>query len=417
MRQKHHNRRGFALVIVLSLMTILVLIIYAISLIGRVDNQLGATAVYQTQARQNALLGLRLSLAKLQQTAGALSSVTGSAEVLSTSLPENSRWTGVWQNLSATPIWLVSGESLPSDFSASFSFGATSGSNPPPVISDLQDNVVLVGNGSTNTTASRYLSGDAVLVPKEMISVQSASSSLTVELGHYAYWVGDEGVKLSAQLPGVNPPPSPAPSVHGINKIEYSWTPDTSNLANVVSYEQLSESGAGSTTRKTTFHSVTLQHLGFIAGNIQRTGLVNVNTALSRVWQGVAGTFDSGTTLYRRRNFANEIIDASGSGPYLTVDEFLTSAALENAVDRLSGVTVAEFRSVMEDWFTVRSDTFRIRAYGDAMNPADEGVAGATPESVAYCEAIVQRTNQDAPLGNGKKFVITYFRWLGPDDI
>ena len=157
-------------------MTILVLIIYAISLIGRVDNQLGATAVYQTQARQNALLGLRLSLAKLQQTAGALSSVTGSAEVLSTSLPENSRWTGVWQNLSATPIWLVSGESLPSDFSASFSFGATSGSNPPPVISDLQDNVVLVGNGSTNTTASRYLSGDAVLVPKEMISVQSASS-------------------------------------------------------------------------------------------------------------------------------------------------------------------------------------------------------------------------------------------------
>ena len=66
---------------------------------------------------------------------------------------------------------------------------------------------------------------------------------------------------------------------------------------------------------------------------------------------------------------------------------------------------------------TVRSDTFKIRAYGDAMNPADVGVAGARPEAVAYCEAIVQRTNDDDPLGHGEKFVITYFRWLGPDDI
>ena len=71
----------------------------------------------------------------------------------------------------------------------------------------------------------------------------------------------------------------------------------------------------------------------------------------------------------------------------------------------------------MEDWFTVRSDTFRIRAYGDAMNPAGADDPNATPESVAYCEAIVQRTTIDDPGGNGKKFVITYFRWLGPDDI
>lgn len=73
--------------------------------------------------------------------------------------------------------------------------------------------------------------------------------------------------------------------------------------------------------------------------------------------------------------------------------------------------------NVVRPMLAVRSDTFRIRAYGDAMNPADASDSNATPESVAYCEAIVQRTNEPDPGGNGKKFVITYFRWLGPDDI
>ena len=64
MRTEHRDSSGFALVIVLSLMTILVLVIYAISLVGRVDTQLGTTTIYQTQARQNSLLGLRLSLGR-----------------------------------------------------------------------------------------------------------------------------------------------------------------------------------------------------------------------------------------------------------------------------------------------------------------------------------------------------------------
>ena len=85
--------------------------------------------------------------------------------------------------------------------------------------------------------------------------------------------------------------------------------------------------------------------------------------------------------------------------------------------EEITTVTQDDIRIVLTPLLAVRSDTFRIRAYGDAMNPADAGLAGATPESVAYCEAIVQRTTEDDPGGNGKKFVITYFRWLGPDDI
>ena len=80
-------------------------------------------------------------------------------------------------------------------------------------------------------------------------------------------------------------------------------------------------------------------------------------------------------------------------------------------------MTAQEFITDVSPILAVRSDTFRIRAYGDAMNPADADDVNVTPDSVAYCETIVQRTNEDDSGGNGKKFVITYFRWLGPDDI
>lgn len=406
------NKRGFALVIVLTLLAVLVLVTYAISLVGRIDTQMGSTTVYQISARQNALLGMRLSLAAIQQSAGSLTAVTGTADVLSSSLAKNSRWSGVWSNATAAPVWLVSGGVEPATFNPAYSFGPDIANRGPSVISSSVENIVLVGNGSTNTITSRYLEGDAVLVPRVSIPSSSGGSS-----GHYAYWVGDEGVKLTVKLPGTNPPAPPAPDTFAISLIQYSWTPDQANVPKAISYEQLTEAGAGATTIKNTFHSATLLHGGFLDNSTRRDGLFNVNTPSTRVWRGVVGTFDAGTSDTRKQNFANEILAGFGAGPYRTVAEFSSSPALQDAVGRLSNVTVSEFLSVMGEWFAVRSDTFRIRAYGDALNPADTNASGATPEAVAYCEAIVQRTNQDDPLGNGKKFVITYFRWLGPDDI
>ena len=60
-----------------------------------------------------------------------------------------------------------------------------------------------------------------------------------------------------------------------------------------------------------------------------------------------------------------------------------------------------------------RSDTFRIRGYGEALNPADT----TRVEAAAQCEAIVQCTTAPAPNGLGNRFVILYFRWLGPADL
>jgi hypothetical protein len=84
--------------------------------------------------------------------------------------------------------------------------------------------------------------------------------------------------------------------------------------------------------------------------------------------------------------------------------------------------------SALGPTITARSDTFTIRTYGDAVNPATNEVTGR-----AWCEAVVQRTpdyvdsTANAPheipaAGTpnatfGRRFQIVSFRWLGPEDI
>jgi len=75
----------------------------------------------------------------------------------------------------------------------------------------------------------------------------------------------------------------------------------------------------------------------------------------------------------------------------------------------------------------VRSDTFLVRAYGDAVNPATGAV-----ESCAWCEAVVQRVPDYVDPANapetaaglsetnqtyGRRFEIVRFRWLAPEDV
>jgi hypothetical protein len=80
---------------------------------------------------------------------------------------------------------------------------------------------------------------------------------------------------------------------------------------------------------------------------------------------------------------------------------------------------------------TARSDTFRIRAYGDVTD-----ASGNSVNARAWCEAIVQRTpdylsTSTDPNGNhpydaptnpvneilGRRYQILSFRWLNPEEI
>lgn len=90
-------------------------------------------------------------------------------------------------------------------------------------------------------------------------------------------------------------------------------------------------------------------------------------------------------------------------------------------------LTQADVLQVIGPVLSVRSDTFRIRSYGEALD------ASGRPIARAWCEAVVQRTPEfldptDAPTVRadglnplntrfGRRFEIISFRWLSPQEV
>ncbi|RYD20491.1 MAG: hypothetical protein EOP88_14850 [Verrucomicrobiaceae bacterium] len=90
-----------------------------------------------------------------------------------------------------------------------------------------------------------------------------------------------------------------------------------------------------------------------------------------------------------------------------------------------SYLTQADVLQVLGPALSARSDTFVVRAYGDSVDPSGK------VRSRAWCEAVVQRTpvpvkpdesGLNCALAGtkedfGRRFTITTFRWLSPDEI
>lgn len=88
-------------------------------------------------------------------------------------------------------------------------------------------------------------------------------------------------------------------------------------------------------------------------------------------------------------------------------------------------LTQGDVLQVLAPVLSVRSDSFIIRAYGETSNASGEVLARA------WCEAVVQRTPvplkpdatglNSADLGEagdfGRRFIVTGFRWLRPDEV
>lgn len=197
-----HSNRGFALLITITLLAFLVLLLVSLASLTRVETRVADNNQKLSTARQNALVGLNIAIGQLQRHAGPDLRLTTTAEI--TSPATNKHFTGIWTPLSSSGVpsaggvpalttWLVSGNE------GADPLAVTPTNAPDPTTAASASEVFLVDEGSVDTLADR------VKLPKRAIqvaasSIPGAGATGNATIGHYAYWVGDEGVKVSTSL-------------------------------------------------------------------------------------------------------------------------------------------------------------------------------------------------------------------------
>ena len=122
--RSYERRRGFALILALGLMSLVLLLLVSFSAMISVESTASQQNLAQHIARQNALIGAYQGLGALQQYAGTDQRVTARADIdLANSA--NPYWVGVWSTTASgttTPMrWLVSSNSTNTDPSAAVS--------------------------------------------------------------------------------------------------------------------------------------------------------------------------------------------------------------------------------------------------------------------------------------------------------
>jgi Tfp pilus assembly protein PilX len=260
---RRKRRGGFALLITITLLAFLVLLLVSLASLTRVETQVASNNQSISQARQNALMALNLALGQLQRHTGPDQRVTATADLqplateaapatyptndpasgvslngtTSTVLSSidtywqdsrNRRWTGVWKNGNTTDVatsadipananpvaalqsWLISGNETTAAFTpdeqvANFTLAGVL--SPSASTSRFGTTAkpyrLLVGPGSVHIDSGAPDTLDRAVVAPE-VEIQSSgvpgTNGASTTVGHYAWWVGDEGVKARANL-------------------------------------------------------------------------------------------------------------------------------------------------------------------------------------------------------------------------
>ena len=209
------HRRGFALVVTLSLLVLLTVV--AVGLLTMSSSTTRASNSEQTQAaaRTNAKIGLMLALSELQKAAGPDQRITAQADIFSTISPTvspnptvptslnapstgHSRWLGIWDTSAYSPAtpttktfvrWLVSSNesaavTTPPTAVTNLLTASTAATTTPVATADVEIFKGVDANGTA-------VPANSVKVPK----VQIRPAASTDPKHYYAYWVEDEGVK------------------------------------------------------------------------------------------------------------------------------------------------------------------------------------------------------------------------------
>lgn len=178
------KKKGFAVLIALSLMSFVLVIVLSLILMASVEIANAANAKDRLLARENARLGLMIALGDLQKHAGPDQRVTARAEISGTGsvTPTATHWVGMWnvENAATAPIWLVSGD------------------QPDPNVALTDQNSILIDLYDPSEYAPSLgipgASRRETRVPRVQVESQNAS-------GDFGYWIEDEGLKASVGLP------------------------------------------------------------------------------------------------------------------------------------------------------------------------------------------------------------------------
>jgi hypothetical protein len=191
-------RGGFALLITVTLLGLAVLLLLSLVTLTRVETAVAANAQQAAQARENALLALQLAVGRLQRFAGSDQRATARADLL----PDNGGnpyWTGVWDATSTAPVpltWLVSGNEAQS---LALTPAAAPVADPAP-----GNESVWLLCASVGTPGQRIKLARQPVRAADLPGLDGPQS-----IGHYAWWVADEGVKAKFNL--ANPGAGAAP--------------------------------------------------------------------------------------------------------------------------------------------------------------------------------------------------------------
>lgn len=191
------TRRGFALIVSLTLMVLLTVVAVGLLTLSAVSLRGASQSGAMQVARANARVSLMLAIGDLQKQLGPDQRITAIADQRpsgtdgsqSSANQKRRQWTGVYRSWPSTSTvrptpeffsWLVSGES------ATVSKAASADGTPG------SDEVELVGAGTIGSTSSARVSVPTVKIGK------SGSTN-----GRLAWWVGDQGSKAAISTPPV----------------------------------------------------------------------------------------------------------------------------------------------------------------------------------------------------------------------
>lgn len=310
---QHPDRKGFALVITLSLMVLLSMLAVGALVLASTSLRSSMRSSAMAEAQANARMALALAVGELQLQMGPDQRISANGAILADGTVANPHWTGVWDSWRAGPGEESQHQTIDPDPNERMSptylpgrqdhFRAWLVSLGPEEVATLGAGIdldlagVLMPNGSTTAV---QLVGGGTLGANVNGSVNAGVSARLLDVdgmngtsGRFAWWVGDESQKARIDsdryIPGEDlslaqvmfrtqaPGSSGTTTVPGLGNVT-----DAALAGTIPSLRSLDLVDGAEANPSQNFHSITQHSLGLFTdvreGGLQR----DLNTLLER---------------------------------------------------------------------------------------------------------------------------------------